>query len=385
MYVAGVPQSAFSTRGILSAHSVETGFRPKYPRLHRAYNIVVALALCLLVLPLILVIVLALFVTQGREIFYRGPRVGLNQRIFHILKFRTLDNEKAARLTQDGVLPPGTGIETPLGKFLRDTRLDEIPQLFNVLAGDMNLCGPRPVRPVMATLYRREVPRFDDRFTVKPGLVGHSQALMSHGTSKIIRERYNRLLCKAPVSYRAEIALIAVVGSCVIARGCRTLLAALAQRLAGTRRSGESADTLRARRLRVTFTDAATRGVHPVLAIGKDRFLLASRAGAPFPAGTQGWIGLVLPNGSRRRARVHIGPTETAEAVAPSDYAYHPASDFADYLLGRYLMMIVVVPHKSHLALVSLGGRIARAWPRARPAGSAARPAGPASAMVELP
>lgn len=108
------------------------------------YNASVVSVVILALLPLMAVIAIALFLTQGPRILYSGARIGKDQVPFNILKFRTLDDKKAAALTANQVLPAGSNIETPLGRFLRASRLDELPQLFNVLRGDMNLVGPAP-------------------------------------------------------------------------------------------------------------------------------------------------------------------------------------------------------------------------------------------------
>jgi lipopolysaccharide/colanic/teichoic acid biosynthesis glycosyltransferase len=193
-----------------------SGYRPLQPRLYRAWNVMLALTLIIVALPLILMITTALAITQGpRNVFYFGPRIGKDQTPFHIIKFKTLRDE-AARLTCDRTLPPDSDMETLLGKPLRDTRLDELPQLFNVLRGDMNMLGPRPVRQSIADQCRRTVPGYDTRFEVKPGLIGYTQALMSHSTDKAIRARVNARLCRRPVSLVQEILFVVVTGLSVL-------------------------------------------------------------------------------------------------------------------------------------------------------------------------
>ena len=229
---AGELASAPHARALPVGYGIASfGFKPTSETLHRSYNMTIALVFLVLLAPLMVLISIALVLTQGFRIFYFGPRVGKDRQEFNIIKFRTLDGDRAANLTSATVLPDGTGIETPLGKYLRTTRLDELPQLVNVLIGDMNMCGPRPVRPEMAALYRERMSRFDDRFAVRPGLVGHSQAFMSHGTSETIRERYNVRLCRAPVSYVREMVLLLTVGSCVILRGASSLASGIARRI----------------------------------------------------------------------------------------------------------------------------------------------------------
>lgn len=349
------------TAHIARTNSVKTGFQPRLAWLHRTYNFLIAAALIVMAAPLLFVISVALLLTQGRSIFYRGPRVGLDGRIFNIVKFRTLDGAKAASITSDRVLADGTGIETPLGKFLRDTRLDELPQLFNVLFGDMNMCGPRPVRPEMADLYRSRIPWFDIRFEVKPGLVGHSQAFMSHGTSELIRERYNAMLCRSRVSYFHEVGLLVLVGACVMARGATTFFDNLGRRL--LRRPVLAPEARRARDLDVTFEPRSGARAIAVAGVDGARMILADPRGAQ--GCDAGWLVCRLPDGAVRRARIVLGARDLS-AEGETSIAYAADGDFSAYILSRYLMSAVVVPHKSLLPIASLRRRVSRPRPAER-------------------
>jgi len=309
-----------------------TGFIPRNETFHRIYNLTLSGGLFLFILPLFLIIATALLVTQGRSIFYFGPRLGRNRKLFHVIKFRTLDNEKAKVITKGGVLPPGTGIETPLGGFLRDTRLDELPQLLNVIFGDMNLCGPRPVRPEIAAIYRCEVPNYDDRFAVKPGLVGHTQAYMNHGVSKVIRGRYNALLVRSPVNYAREIAMIALVGLCVLTRGGSTTFRSLRNRIA---RSASAADVERAKTFALTFTpeaETSTGEVAALAVVAVDDSTLWLRDGPSTPQALSGRLEIRLPDGQLRWARVALDPLVQRDGIA---FRYRPLSDFSYHIISR--------------------------------------------------
>ncbi|MBF0334359.1 MAG: sugar transferase [Alphaproteobacteria bacterium] len=193
-----------------------SGYVPKDRRAYRVWNLCLVVPLILFTLPLMILIALVLALAQGpRNVIYRGARLGLDQKPFHILKFQTLRAE-AAQMTKDKVLPAGTNLETPIGKHLRDTRLDELPQLFNVLKGDMNLLGPRPVRPSIAAIWRQAIPGYDLRFKVTPGLVGYTQALMPHSADKAIRARVNAMLCRRPVSLVQEVLFLGLTGLSVL-------------------------------------------------------------------------------------------------------------------------------------------------------------------------
>ncbi|MDA7422249.1 sugar transferase [Tritonibacter multivorans] len=370
-----------------------SGFKPRHEGLHRIYNTGVAGGIFLLALPIIAVLTLLVFVTQGRPIFYQGARVGRNGSSFNIIKFRTLDTAKAAKLTQNQVLPQGSGLETPMGGFLRDTRLDELPQLWNIIRGDMNICGPRPVREEIAALHRQDIPDYDARFAVKPGMLGPTQALMGHGTPKPVRARLNAALCRKPVNYWREIEMMVLVPACVFARTA-TLLASRAGKLArrvgtrftggtsrGTRHAathatldvlGKPVDRNMAAKygVAVQFVDAMGQA-HDVRWIDDKSFVTAGSlamnpaldaAQGPTLDAAQGptldgALEITLPNGTLRRARVSgsfAGQAKLGTAAGADELvelAYEPASKYAHHVLERYVYQRVVVPHYSHFLL----------------------------------
>jgi len=147
----------------------------------RAVDILISSLILVLVAPLLPLIALAIFLESGRPIFFRQTRVGYKGQPFELIKFRSMvqDAEKngprwAAK--QDSRV-------TRVGAFLRKTRLDEIPQLFNVFRGEMSLVGPRPERPHFCGLLAEEIPFFNLRHTVRPGLTGWAQTRFSYGAT----------------------------------------------------------------------------------------------------------------------------------------------------------------------------------------------------------
>jgi lipopolysaccharide/colanic/teichoic acid biosynthesis glycosyltransferase len=126
-------------------------------------------------------VAVAILLTSGPPVLYRGERIGRGGRVFHMLKFRTLRRDAESRLgpyygeeltrrTRDEV--------TRLGRWLRATQLDELPQLWNVLRGDMSFVGPRPIRPRFFEELAHDLPAYWQRLVVRPGLTGLAQTRM---------------------------------------------------------------------------------------------------------------------------------------------------------------------------------------------------------------
>ena len=141
--------------------------------------------LALVAIPVAL-ISLVILLTSGRPVMYRGERVGRGGRFYTMLKFRTLREGAEQRLGRDlgEELVRRTRAErTGVGGWLRATQLDELPQLWNVLRGDMSLVGPRPIRPVFFEQLAAELPAYWQRLVVRPGLTGFAQVRRGYETS----------------------------------------------------------------------------------------------------------------------------------------------------------------------------------------------------------
>lgn len=150
--------------------------------LHRALDIFASLALLLLTLPLMLIVALAIKLDSRGPLFYRQERMGRNQRSFQILKFRsmTVDAEKPGAAVWAKV---GDSRVTRVGRFIRLTRIDEIPQAINILRGEMAFVGPRPERPAFVEQLIAAIPHYADRSAVRPGLTGWAQVKFPYGAS----------------------------------------------------------------------------------------------------------------------------------------------------------------------------------------------------------
>lgn len=148
----------------------------------RAFDIVVSAAILVVTLPLMVGAALAVLIDDGRPIVYRQNRVTQGGKVFRLAKFRSM----ARDAERDGVAQwsrPGDPRVTRVGAFLRRTRIDELPQLFNVLKGEMSLIGPRPERPEFVEQLAARIPFYTYRHAVKAGLTGWAQINYDYGSS----------------------------------------------------------------------------------------------------------------------------------------------------------------------------------------------------------
>jgi exopolysaccharide biosynthesis polyprenyl glycosylphosphotransferase len=148
----------------------------------RLLDIATSLVCLILLSPLLLLVMAAMLVTMGWPIFFTQERVGRAGRPFSVVKFRTMVNNAEA-LSGPVLAEEDDPRITPLGKFMRSTRIDEIPQLLNILAGQMSWVGPRPERPFFVEQYVKEIPGYRERFKVKPGVTGLAQVSGGYATT----------------------------------------------------------------------------------------------------------------------------------------------------------------------------------------------------------
>jgi exopolysaccharide biosynthesis polyprenyl glycosylphosphotransferase len=150
--------------------------------LRRGFDILLSASLLLVTLPLLLATAAAIKLDSPGPVFYRQDRVGRGNRVFMLFKFRSMreDAEAGGRAIWASKGDPRV---TRVGRFIRLTRIDEIPQVFNVLRGDMAFVGPRPERPCFVEQLGRQIPHYHDRAAVKPGITGWAQVNYPYGAS----------------------------------------------------------------------------------------------------------------------------------------------------------------------------------------------------------
>jgi exopolysaccharide biosynthesis polyprenyl glycosylphosphotransferase len=145
-------------------------------------DLLIAFCLVLLTLPLMIIVAVTIKCDSRGPVFYRQERVGLGGRRFMLLKFRSMiqDAEPEGRPVWAAEHDPRV---TRIGRFIRRTRIDELPQLFNVLRGDMSMIGPRPERPYFVEQLNEIIPSFAERHRIKPGITGWAQVNYPYGAS----------------------------------------------------------------------------------------------------------------------------------------------------------------------------------------------------------
>jgi exopolysaccharide biosynthesis polyprenyl glycosylphosphotransferase len=150
--------------------------------LKRIFDIVFSLVVIILLSPVMLISAIAVKLYDGGPVLYKQKRLTIDEKEFYIYKFRSMitDAEKKGGFQLATDDDPRI---TPVGKILRKIRMDELPQLFNILKGEMSVVGPRPERPEFTELYKKEMPEFTFRLKVKAGLTGYAQVTGAYDTS----------------------------------------------------------------------------------------------------------------------------------------------------------------------------------------------------------
>ncbi len=201
------------------------GFRQGWGRtfVKRLFDLVAASILLLLALPVMLLTAIAIVLEDGFPVFYRQERVGRNGRLFNVIKFRSMrrDAEGDGKPRWASANDDRT---TRVGRIIRKLRIDELPQLYSVLTGDMSLVGPRPERPYFVDQLTRDIPFYAVRHSVKPGVTGWAQVSYHYGASvddSIQKLQYDLYYVKNHTLFLDIVILFETVGVVLTGKGAQ--------------------------------------------------------------------------------------------------------------------------------------------------------------------
>ena len=170
---------------------IVSGTIPRYHRFFkRLFDFAMALALIIATLPIMLLAALVILLSDKGPVFYRQTRIGQNQKPFTMYKFRTMVRN-AEELSGPVLATEDDPRITAVGKFLRTYRIDELPQMINIVRGEMSFVGPRPERPNFVADYAKEIPGYSERFRIKPGVTGLAQVNGGYATTPELKLKYD--------------------------------------------------------------------------------------------------------------------------------------------------------------------------------------------------
>jgi lipopolysaccharide/colanic/teichoic acid biosynthesis glycosyltransferase len=325
-------------------------------RLGRALERGAALLLFGLALPVLVLLVSIVWWVDGRPLFYRGERLGLRKRPFVLYKVRTLQRA-AAQVTAERLLEARDGLEIPGGRFLRDSRLDELPQLWNIVRGEMSFVGPRPERERISRIHCQTLPGYARRFAVRPGLFGPSQLFTPHSTPKRIRAWLDNAWSRRRSSGLEPFRLLV----CTLAAALHRTLQLGHQEWSARWRAARAGARRERRRLRRARPAAAAALVLPqsepgpavsgtLLDIGEDAVRVrVRRAVAP---GVRVLLGLAVelrPRAGVPRLRQALCTAMVSRVRSHGDgvdlvLAYEPCSEGARYVVHQYFLRDALAP-----------------------------------------
>lgn len=166
-----------------------------------------SLVMLLVLSPLFLILSALIYLEDGSFPFYQQVRVGQDRKLFSVIKFRSM-KVNAEDTTGPMLSFAGDTRVTRIGKFIRALHLDELPQLLNVLRGDMNFIGPRPERPFFVNKYCSEISSYTERLKVKPGITGLAQVMLPYGASARDKLDFDRFYIKYRKSFSLKIMVL---------------------------------------------------------------------------------------------------------------------------------------------------------------------------------
>jgi lipopolysaccharide/colanic/teichoic acid biosynthesis glycosyltransferase len=315
----------------------------------------VALGLLIATLPLFAVLSILILLDDGRPVFYSGERLGKGMRPFRLLKFRTLARDAEARLG-GRLLGDKDDLVTRSGRILRETRLDELPQIINVLRGDMQLIGPRPERRAVYESLCKDIKGYEKRFLVKPGVIGYSQLFTPHGAPKRQRVLIDNLYINRSKKLIPTALFLTFSFYWLARRAVLKVVNAGADAVTRKRRTGSLANARRSERVRLRNAWVELRPTHAADRSHHQRATLvdvsdagvAVRTDTPLEADTYD-ISLVLEarfpprRGIKRRVVRCTGTLLRSSFQEKSPgyhqiYLFHALGEFDQLLLQQYFL-----------------------------------------------
>lgn len=334
------------------------GYVPVYDWLRQVGNRCLAAVLLTAAAPLLIVMYL-LRKTLGRDgepFLYRGTRLGKDKEPFKIYKLCTLKSGSEQAMGSD-LMREGNGREVRFGGFMRRTRLDELPQLLNILKGDMYFVGPRPVRPVVYEKYREQIHGYDRRFIVKPGLTGYAQLFTPHGTPKRLRSFIDNRFCRSFASPLWDLLLVTWTGLQFL-RATATELAADGTELAWSKRHRRGAGRRRGSR-RISSPNIGASLAVPgseryiaakVVNVNARSVLVETRLPVQEADHLRIRIGTLVGPAHRMSKTAHCKGTVTrvdaGSTTARFVVDYEPATELDRYLVDQYVIRSAVSRRK---------------------------------------
>lgn len=339
------------------AGGLQVGYLRASEVVNRGFNILFSLLLLTCASPLMLALGLVILVLDGRPVFYSGLRLGKGKTLFRMFKFRTLVPDAQSRIGAEIFttrFSSNRELLSSTGRFLRDTRLDELPQLFNVLRGDMDILGPRPERPEIYERFCRQIKGYDRRFSVKPGLIGYSQIFTPHSTSKRFRHLVDMRFLKLKHRYSLEVFVVSAALLMLAARMLRKLATACTHALLNlvhTRREKRALERIEPGRAHIYLAGAGAGAPGTEVAgllkdINEEALLVYTDA--PLPSGPLR-ARIVIP--VRRRLGREVTKTAscscqlfTSAASVPPPYRhgyvlkFTPLTPLNSYIVHQYLL-----------------------------------------------
>jgi lipopolysaccharide/colanic/teichoic acid biosynthesis glycosyltransferase len=322
--------------------------RPALDLLESGLNRSLGALLLLIALPLFVSMALAVRLTSGPPVFHIGTRLGRNKKPFGMYKFRTLVTG-AQQVIGGRLLSRQDDLTTPLGWLLRDTRLDELPQLLNILKGDMHFVGPRPVRPEVYEEQCAGIPGYDCRFAVKPGLIGYSQVFTPHNTPKRIRATIDNRMMSRRFRPLSDLLLITYTGLVVAGKSALRIIRFVGRDLLRHGIPGRYREKRRLSRVHperaaaiVSLDGTGIRCRAPVVDISDTAFvMICGEALDPLPSRFE----LIIRVGRNGRTRRISAPCRgNVSQVRPTRDGYEyvidfePATDRSLYVLHQHFL-----------------------------------------------